>query len=291
MLRTIKFALAVIVLLPLSTSAQPKPVPFKEFEKDLMPRVGKKVTIVGLLESAKLGWLVAYNGWGVYIYSTRPADESKMSQLDRFSQKTVRVVGTLHYFKATKSSSGPPEATAPDHFYFDVAEAKVDDQETRRATLIKETFKKPIVVTAAPAVCLTAFRQLFTYLQNSEPSIIKDEAAQNRFLSKNLRQALEKKVATFKDQPDDPDFPTNNTFIGSWDIPSTYTILGSRRYEKRVVIDVWYEWGKKTNYPGDTRLSNFIYVLEDGAWKLDDVYTFRGEFASSESLNFYLRSK
>jgi hypothetical protein len=291
MLRAIHLALATILLLPLSTTAQPKPVPFDEFKKELMPRVGKKVSIAGVLESAKLGWLVVYNGWGVYIYSTRSTEEFKMGELNQFNQKTVWVTGTLHFFKGKKSASGPQEATVPDHFYFDVAEAKVDNQETKRSTVIKESVRKPLVVTAAPAVCLTAFRQLFTYLQNSQPSIVKDQQAQNKFLSKNLREALQKKVASFKDQPEDPDFPTNNTFIGSWDTPSTYTILGSRRYDKRVVIDIWYEWGKDTNYPGDTRLSNFIYVFEDGAWKLDDVYTFRGEYASAESLNFYLRSK
>ena len=291
MLRIIKLSFATILLLPLSTPAQPKPVPFDEFKKELMPRVGKKVSIAGVLESAKLGWLIIYNGWGVYIYSTRPTDEPKMGELNRFSQKTVWVTGTLHFFKAKQSASGPQEAVAPDHFYFDVAEAKVDNQETKRSTVIKESVRKPLVVTAAPAASLTAFRQLFTYLQNSQPSIVKDQQAQDKFLSKSLREALRKKVASFKDQPEDPDFPTNNTFIGSWDTPSTFTILGSRRYDKRVVLDIWYEWGKGTNYPGDTRLSNFIYVFEDGAWKLDDVYTFRGEFASAESLNFYLRSK
>lgn len=292
MLRTMQLTLAAILLLPLSATAQSRPVPFDEFEKELMPRVGKKFSIAGTLESAKLGWLVVYNGWGVYIYSTRAADESKMGELERFNQKVVRVTGTLRFFKAKKASSGPQEAAAPDHFYFDVAEAKVDDQETvNRTTVIKESPRKPIAVTVAPAACLTVFRQLFTYLQNSQPSIVKDQAAQNKFLSKNLRDALQKKVESFKDQPDDPDFPTNNTFIGSWDAPSTFTILGSRRYDKRVVLDIWYEWGKGTNYPGDTRLSNFIYVFEDGTWKLEDVYTFRGEYASAESLNYYLRSK
>ena len=84
---------------------------------------------------------------------------------------------------------------------------------------------------------------------------------------------------------------SNNTFIGSWDQPSTYAIVSSRRYGKRAVIDVLYKWGPKTNYPGDERTTSFIFLLEDGAWKLDDIYTFRGEFVQAESLNQYLRSK
>ena len=156
---------------------------------------------------------------------------------------------------------------------------------------IRETTKKAVAVSPAPATCLNTFREFFDYVQKREPSIVKDELAQKRWLSKNLREALKQKVATFKDQPNDPDFPGNGTFVGTWDYPTTFTILGTRRYDKRAVIDVWYDWGKDTNYPGDSRLSYFVFVLEDGNWKLDDVYTFRGEFASAESLNAYLISK
>ena len=156
---------------------------------------------------------------------------------------------------------------------------------------IRETTRKSVVVTTAPATCLNTFREFFAYVQKREPSIVTDELAQKRWLSKNLREALRQKVATFKDQPNDPDFPGNGTFVGTWDYPTAFTILGTRRYDKRAVIDVWYDWGKDTNYPGDSRLSYFVFVLEDGNWKLDDVYTFRGEFASAESLNAYLTSK
>ena len=144
---------------------------------------------------------------------------------------------------------------------------------------------------AAPRECLVTFRAFFNYLQNSEPGIIRDEQAQKRWLSQELRKALAQKLATFRSPADDPDYPSNNTFIGSWDQPSTYAIVSSRRYGKRAVIDVLYKWGLKTNYPGDERTTSFIFLLEDGAWKLDDIYTFRGEFVQAESLNQYLRSK
>jgi hypothetical protein len=161
----------------------------------------------------------------------------------------------------------------------------------QQSSPIRETTRKPVVVSTAPAECLATFRAFFTYLQKSEPSIVTDEKAQQRWLTKNLRDALKQKVSTFKDQPNDPDFPGNGTFIGTWDYPSTFTVVGSRRYDKRAVIDVWYAWDKGTNYPGDTRLSYFVFLLEEGSWKLDDVYTFRGKFASAESLNAYLSSK
>jgi hypothetical protein len=60
---------------------------------------------------------------------------------------------------------------------------------------------------------------------------------------------------------------------------------------RRAVIDVLYKWGPNTNYPGDERTSSFVFMLEDGAWKLDDIYTFRGAFVQAESLSQYLREK
>jgi hypothetical protein len=213
-----------------------------------------------------------------------------MNLLNKFSKREVSVTGTLQYFPAPKvPTSDVAVAIEPEHFFFDVAEAKVIA--TQKTTGIKETTLKPVVVSVAPPECLTVFRQFFSYVQRPEPSIVKDEHAQIKWLSKNLREALKQKVASFKDQPNDPDFPGNGTFVGTWDFPTTFTIVGSRRYGNRAVIDVWYSWGKGTNYPGDTRLSYFVFVYEEQAWRLDDVYTFRGEYASAESLNAYLTSK
>lgn len=144
---------------------------------------------------------------------------------------------------------------------------------------------------AAPKECLETFQAFFRYLQKSEPSIVRDEQAQKRWLTQELRKALTQKVATFTSPADDPDFPGNGTFIGSWDYPSTYSIVASRRYGKRAIIDVLYKWGPKTNYPGDERITSFIFLLEDGTWKLDDIYTFRGQFVQAESLSQYFREK
>ena len=151
--------------------------------------------------------------------------------------------------------------------------------------------KGKTIAAAAPKQCLLAFREFFNYLQNNEPSIVKDERAQKLFLSENLRKAFQQKIASFANGSDDPDFPGNGTFIGSWDYPTTYSIVSSRRYNNRAIIDVLYKWGPKTNYPVDERTTSFIYVFEDRIWKLDDVYTFRGEFATAESLNQYFMDK
>lgn len=151
--------------------------------------------------------------------------------------------------------------------------------------------KGKTVAEAAPNQCLLVFREFFNYLQKKETSIVKDERAQNLFLSENLRKAFQQKIASFTNAADDPDFPGNGTFIGSWDYPTTYSIVSSRRYGNRAIIDVLYKWGPNTNYPGDERTTSFIYVLEDRRWKLDDIYTFRGQFSTAESLNQYFLDK
>jgi hypothetical protein len=154
-----------------------------------------------------------------------------------------------------------------------------------------EEVKRNAVVVSAPKECLVVFHEFFRYLQKNDPSIVRDEQAQKRWLTQELRNALTAKVATFTSAKDDPDFPSNSTFLGSWDYPSTYSIVASRRYGPRAIVDVLYKWGSNTNYPGDERTTSFIFLFEDGAWKLDDVYTFRGKFAQAESLNQYFREK
>lgn len=163
-------------------------------------------------------------------------------------------------------------------------------QRTGTQTPIQEVESKGTSI-AAPAECLLAFKQLFRYLQKSTANIVRDETAQKRWLTQELRKALAQKVATFTSPADDPDFPSNATFIGTWDYPSSFSIVASRRYGQRAVIDVLYKWGPMTNYPGDERTTSFIFLYEDGAWKLDDIYTFRGKFVQAESLSQYLREK
>ena len=164
--------------------------------------------------------------------------------------------------------------------------------QTRKAApiTIQEVKQRPVTI-VAPRECVSAFREFFSYLQKAGTNIVRDETAQNRWLTHELRKALAQKVATFASPADDPDFPSNATFVGSWDNPTTWSIVSSRRYGKRAVIDVLYKWGPNTNYPGDERTSSFVFMLEDGAWKLDDIYTFRGAFVQAESLSQYLREK
>jgi hypothetical protein len=137
--------------------------------------------------------------------------------------------------------------------------------------------------------CIRAFRDFFSYVQKSTPDIGDDKAAQTRFLGRYLLLAMQGKQefeeAKAKEEPTDKrEYPGNGDFIGAWDYPTTYSILGSRSYANQCIVDVEYAWGPGTNYEGTKRLMSFLFKIESGLWKLEDVYTFQGEFSSAESL-------
>src|ERR1043166_3549316 len=153
---------AVLLYSVLGTAAQESASSFVEFKQELMPQVGKTISVQGVLQSAKLGWLVAFNDFGIYLYSSDAKHPGDMNSLNRFSGMSVRVTGTLRYFQQPPAPSGDVAyAVPPEHFFFDVAAAKVT-----LATLvqpsIKEVLRKPVVVSVAPNECLATFRQFFT---------------------------------------------------------------------------------------------------------------------------------
>ncbi len=124
--RTIIAAL-LLAACAVAASAQHRDSRFESFKREMMPQVGKKITVVGVLQFAKLGWLVAFKDWGVYIYAVRGSDISKMNALNRFAEQSVEVTATLRYFpEPTRPKSDRIiEAVPPEHFYFDIAEARV----------------------------------------------------------------------------------------------------------------------------------------------------------------------
>jgi hypothetical protein len=107
----------------------------------MMPQVGKKITIVGILKPGKLGWLVAFKDWEVYIRAVKGSDISKMNDLNRFEGHIVEVTGTLRYFPAPPppKSDRVAEAIPPEHFSFDVAEARVISFKSSRSRRSKRS--------------------------------------------------------------------------------------------------------------------------------------------------------
>jgi hypothetical protein len=92
----------------------------------MMPKVGRKVTVVGVLASAKLGWVVTSGRGGVYVYAVREADAGKMKALEGLSGRRVKATGVLRYSPGSTPARGEEaEASVPEHFFLDVAEARV----------------------------------------------------------------------------------------------------------------------------------------------------------------------
>lgn len=99
---------------------------FETFKREMMPHVGQKITVVGLLSSGKLGWIVSHNKWFVYIYATKHSSTLNTNRLGRFEGRTVKVTGTLRYFPRPEVvKSDVAVAIPPEHFYFDSAEVSL----------------------------------------------------------------------------------------------------------------------------------------------------------------------
>jgi len=151
----------------------------------------------------------------------------------------------------------------------------------------KETKSQIRSLDASPE-SLAALHRFLTYIYKPKPVLTKDNSAQVELLTRHVRDGIEhlwQEYAKFeKDNPGYDCSPDNDLFVGAWDYPSTYSIVGSRRYASRAIIDVIYRWGPETNYSGDERLVSYVLVFEDRKWKLDDIYTFRGEFIDAETL-------
>src|SRR2546425_301026 len=119
-------AISALILFPTIIDAATKcrSSDFACFKRKMMPKVGHKIIVVGVLSAAKLGWIVRFNNWGVYVYAVQTDDASKKNVFAPFEGQTIKVSGTLRY-SAGSSSTRSDEASVPEHFYFDLADARV----------------------------------------------------------------------------------------------------------------------------------------------------------------------
>src|SRR5262245_52618894 len=97
----LKIILAMaLLILPLSVVANSplnRDAGFDRFKRKMMPKVGHRITVVGVLNLGKLGDWLPFNGCGVYIYAMRDSDIDKMNSHTRFIGHTVTVTGILRY--------------------------------------------------------------------------------------------------------------------------------------------------------------------------------------------------
>lgn len=97
---------------------------FVAFKQKMMPKVGKRTSITGTLQSGKLGWFVVADGWGVYIYATSDLSLKNERDLEPFLGRRVRATGTLLYRSASYSERADVTGV-PEHFCFDGSEVKI----------------------------------------------------------------------------------------------------------------------------------------------------------------------
>jgi hypothetical protein len=118
--------LSTLVLAMTVTAASPKcrSSDFDCFKRKMMPQVGRKITVVGMLASAKLGWIVTFEHWGVYVYNTHESDSTRMKTLDSLNGQRIKLLGTLRYAPGSPSQR-TDSASVPEHFFFDVDEVTV----------------------------------------------------------------------------------------------------------------------------------------------------------------------
>jgi hypothetical protein len=110
-----------------AAAAQSDSPAFAKFKREMMPKVGQKITVVGTWsdETKQCCWL-AFNKWGVYVFA---AEESGIArEKDLFAHfrngQIVKVTGTLRYY-AGPAAPRDDVQNAPEQFFFDAAEVKM----------------------------------------------------------------------------------------------------------------------------------------------------------------------
>ena len=121
---TSTFAALILSTSLVAASTKCRSSDFACFKRKMMPQVGRKITVVGMLASAKLGWIVTFEHWGVYVYNTHESDSTRMKTLDGLNGQRVKLMGTLRYAPGSPAQR-TDAASVPEHFFFDVGEVKV----------------------------------------------------------------------------------------------------------------------------------------------------------------------
>lgn len=124
--------LVVLFVCVVTAVGQENNAAFAKFKREMMPKVGQKITVVGTLGVGKQGFWLAFNNWGMYIYAAKESGLARENDLyvHFHSGQTVKVTGTLRHFanpnQARKDKYGHVAVQIePEHFFFDAAEVKM----------------------------------------------------------------------------------------------------------------------------------------------------------------------
>lgn len=88
---------------------------FEKFKREMMPTVGRQLTIIGLLTRGK-GSLVEYGDGDIYINQVSLPRMNEIANLG--CHTALRITGTLSFFEPPRDTSSNIRQIPPEHFYF-----------------------------------------------------------------------------------------------------------------------------------------------------------------------------
>lgn len=133
-----RITVALVLSACVAAAAQSESPTFAKFKREMMPKVGQKITVVGTWsdETKQCCWL-AFNNWGAFVYATKESGIAREKYLFAHFRdgQTVKVTGTLRHFARRagtgKDKYGRSVQMEPEHFFFDAAEVEMSPWPSR----------------------------------------------------------------------------------------------------------------------------------------------------------------
>jgi hypothetical protein len=112
-----------------AAAAQSDSPAFAKFKRDMMPKVGQKITVVGTWSdrTKQCCWL-EFNHWGAYVYAGESGIARERELFAHFRNgQIVKLTGTLRYHAGPVAPKDEVQHVqlAPEHFFFDAAEVEM----------------------------------------------------------------------------------------------------------------------------------------------------------------------
>ena len=109
-----------------AAAAQSDSPAFVKFKREMMPKVGQKITVVGTWSdrTKQCCWL-GFNHWGAYVYAGESGIARERELFAHFRNgQIVKLTGTLRYYPKPAATRNDVQIP-PEHFFFDAAEVKM----------------------------------------------------------------------------------------------------------------------------------------------------------------------
>jgi hypothetical protein len=137
-------------------------------------------------------------------------------------------------------------------------------------------------------------KDFFAYLSADNTNIFSDAAAQERFLSTPLRQALDARLRYERRHPTKPgEIPTsldNSAFLLAWDPPKRFVVTRTVQSPYTAIVAGRCIWLAGQEYAHEVRPTFFVLVLEPGGWRVSDIQAAKSKFNPDMSLSHDMAS-